>query len=288
MNPEFELVFTNTRKLNSFIKVCESLCCHSDTALMKVKKKGIYILLTDFESYCSVETRVTTLSGMRLTLHVQQFTAKILLDYFVDELKKLCRLKRQVVIVGEPNHVVKVKEYQPGHQHGGNDAVRIKSTEHRPRVFHILSTRQFVAKSQDCVQFRIMNSEFNKIITTQAILSGINGGVGALRVYPKPDEKTCDIQFALRNDGGNFGVTTISTSTISEDVPILRMPSKNIEIVYFVTYLKRSQSILSFPTDYVTVYVSERGIFFHTDIKDGLCTVFFTCNIDQVDLDSYV
>jgi hypothetical protein len=284
MKSKFELVFRDSRKLNTFIKTCEALCSHSDTALFKVKKRGIYILLTDFESSCIVETRITNVNELNLVINVKEFTAKILLDSLVNELRKCFRNKKNVILFGEENNILKIKEIKNNNT-VGNETL-IKSTEHRLRVFHIISTREFINKSKDYIKFRIINTEFNKIITTQAILSGINGGVGKLIIEPKEDDEV-DIIFSLRNNGGSYGTITITTFTKSEDVPILHMPKKRIEITYLLTYLKRSQTMLSFPTDYVTIYVSERGLILHTDIKDNISTLMYTNDVSNVDLDSF-
>ena len=52
------------------------MCTHSDTALFKVKKRGIYILLTDFDSICAVEVRMTSVSDTNFTMNTREFTAK--------------------------------------------------------------------------------------------------------------------------------------------------------------------------------------------------------------------
>lgn len=278
---KFKFAFNDSRKLNAFIKNCESLCSHSDTALFKVKKRGVYILLTDFESKCVVETRITDQSDNIMVLKTKEFTAKILLDSLVNELRKCLRNKRNVYIYGVDDNLLKIKEIS-----SNSKEISIKSTEHRIRVFHILSTREFINKSETYAEFKILNIEFNKIITTQAILSGINGGVGTLIVEPI-DDTNCEIIFSLRNNGGSYGKIKIHTSTESEDVPVLKLPTKRIEITYLLTYLKRSQNLLSFPTDFVTIYVSNVGILLHTGIKDGISTLIFTPHIKE-SLSSYV
>jgi hypothetical protein len=230
-----------------------------------------------------VETRLQKLSELQLKMYTKEFSAKILLDSLVEEMKKSCRNKRNIVIIGESGHVLKVQEVNANQTRG--EIRTIESTEHRMRVYHIVSTREFVKKSEHYIQFRIMNTEFNKIVTTQAILSGINGGVGKLCIEPSGNE--CKIIFSLVNDGGSFGKITIHTSTTSEDVKVYHMPKRKIEISYLLTYLKRSQNMLNFPTDYVTVYVSEKGLILHTDMKDGLCTVLYTHDVSTIDLTSY-
>jgi hypothetical protein len=291
---EFDFLFRDLRKLNTFIKTCEALCAHSDTVLIKVKKRGIYLLLTDFESMCIAEARLTKFTDLNLKLHVKEFTAKILLDSLITLLRKGFRNKMHVMLFGNNQHQLFVQEVSPMHNNTNVSfsPVEVASTEHRIRVYHIISTRDFIHKSDDYIKFKIMNTEFNKIITAQAILSGLSGGVAKLHIKPT-NSTDAKIIFSLRNNSGSFGKITIHTSTTSEDVPILHMCQKDIDVTYLLTYLKRSQNMLSFPTEYVQVYVSNKGIIIHTELKDGMCTIVFTINITEtpdktVDLDSFV
>jgi hypothetical protein len=281
---EFELVFKNVHYLSIFIKNCEALCSHSDTALFKIKKRGIYILLTDFESICVVEFRATNFVDVHVCMNVPEFSAKILLDSLLAELRQGFRNKSKVTIAGESGNLLTV---QYTNIHGAKGEVRrVKSTESRLRVFHVLSTREFIKKSDNYIMFQMMNVEFNKIVTGQAIISGIAGGVGNITVTPITNQE-CTICFSLCNDSGTTGSVAIHTSTKADDVTIFHIPQATIQIKYFVTYLKRSQSMLNCPTDYVTIYISEKGIMLHTSVKEGMCTVLYTRNISDLNLDSY-
>jgi hypothetical protein len=277
---KFELTLRDNRKLNAFIKVCEAMCSHSDTALFKVKSRGVYIMLTDLNSLCAVEVRVLSLADCNFELNCNEFSAKVLLDEFGEDLKKFSKSKRGVVLFATKDHELRLQEV------GASASCPVANTEHRMRVFHILSTREFVKKSKSCVKFSMVNVEFNKIVNSQAVMSGSHGGVPMVRATPKSATE-CEINFFLENNCGAFASVKIHTSTQAEDVRIHTMPKATIEIPYLLTYLKRSQNLLNFPTDCVTVFISERGILLQTGTKDGITALVFTSNIDGIDLDSF-
>ena len=108
----------------------------------------------------------------------------------------------------------------------------VQSTEHRIRIYHILSTREFSVQSDNHTHFSIPNVEFNKIVTAQAIISGSNGGVAKVSVTPTSTTE-CTICFFIQNNGGAFGKVSIYTSTMSDDVTIHHMPTKPIEVTIF-------------------------------------------------------
>jgi hypothetical protein len=286
---EFEMIVRDVRKLSYFIKNCEALQSHSDTVLFKAKPKGIFILLTDFEGFCIVETRLKSLSENAIKLKKEEFNAKILLDSLIEQLKHCVRMKKGAVIRGQDNCLT-VSPLTTNILKNALEVFKVKSTEHRPRVYYIVSTRRYVSESDDYIKFKIPNVELNKIITMQAIVSGSNGGVGIITVEPL-NSTECVIKFSLKNASGSVATLKISTSTTSEDVLIMRMPAKKIEATYLVTYLKRSHNIFNIPTDLATVYVSAKGLVLHTDVRDGMSSVMFICNVNepgkQIDLLSY-
>jgi len=298
MRPLFELSFRDQRKLSAFIKTCEAMSVHSDTALLKVKKRGVYILLSDSESLCCLETRLTdNLQGM-LKIYCKEYSVKILLDSLTDILRQILKNKHSAIICcdAEQPKILLVREVI-GQSHKVVASHSVVGIEHRARVYHIISTNQFRQKSKDYVQFRIPNIELNKIITMQAILSGNNGGIGELIITPIPDDddinntitpnNRCDIQFFIQNNSGGKGGVTIHTHTTAETVPVQSLPKHRIHTKYFLTYLKRSQNLFSTPTDLVTMYVSEKGILIQTDSKDHHSVVIFVSDIADEDLESY-
>ncbi len=291
---KFELVLREPRKLNAFIKTCEAMTIHSDTALFKVKKRGVYILLTDFESLCCLEMRLTeNLKGI-LKLDCPEHAVKILLDSLTNILRKISKNKHSALLYSDETepHLLKVKECQ------ANTVIevhQVESTAHRARVFYLLSTKQFQLKSNDnYLQFRIPNVEFNKIITMQTILSGNNGGVGQIHVQLVPDEvgrpnQRCSIKFLTRNGSGALGGVTIHTRAgdTSVSVPVQHLPTRAFEMTYLLSYLKRSQIFCSVLTESVTVYVSPLGMIVQTDQKENHSIVVFMSDVSHVDLGSF-
>lgn len=283
----FEFSFREPRKLSAFIKTCESMCLHSDTALFKVKKRGIYILLTDLESFCCLECRFTENVQNVLKLNCPEFTAKILLDSLTNILRKICKNKHNAVIYAdsEAPYVLCVKEIM-AQTNRVVDVHTVESTENRARVYYLLSTHEFRKQSEDYIQFRIPNVEFNKIITQQSILSGSSGGVGEILITPV-DKNKCTIKFYLKNHSGAAGGVTIHSFTTAESVPIIKMPLRPINMTYFLTYLKRSQNLFAIPSDSITLFISTQGILIQTDVKDNHSIVIFTLSADGVDLESF-
>ena len=120
-----------------------------------------------------------------------------------------------------------------------------------------------------------------------SIVSGTKGGIVNLSVNTV-DNSSCDLVFFLENESGSNGKLTIHLKDELEDVPIIHKPKQNIDVNFLLTYLKRSQQMLSCQTDYVTMYISDIGLLIHTDVKDGQCIILCTIDINDVDLDSYV
>jgi len=297
MKTLFELAFRDQRKLNAFIKTCEAMTAHSDTALFKVKTRGVYILLTDFESLCCLETRLTENIKNMLKMNCSEFTAKILLDSLTNILRKIARNKHSAILYAdsEKPQTLQIKE-TIGQSHRTVEQYTVESTEHRARVYYVLSTNEFREKSKDYLQFRIPNVEFNKIITMQSILSGNNGGVGEIVVTPVPDEpdqpkSRVEIKFFLKNQSGAMGGVTIHSrcGDDSLSVPVQHIPKETIRTQYFLTYLKRSQTMFTVPSDFVTLLISEKGILVQTDPKENNhYIVIFLSDISDLDLDSFV
>lgn len=294
--------FRDTRKLGTFVKMCEALFVHSDTALFKVKKNVIYVNVTDFESMCSAEGRVVKSPDDSWTVPEEEFTSKILLDSLISELKRAIRNKQLVTIRGEHPHILKIvasysKQFHQKsscidkriHEHSQQNCSEkvVVSTEHRIRVFHIVSRRSFVSKSGNYASFRIVNSEFNKIITMKAIVSGVSGGVASISILPT-NSTECKLIFYVKSNSGTTGKLTISTSSKSTDeVKMLNVPKESINMQYLLSYIKRSQNMMAVPAEFTTVYVSNKGIMLETESKDGISIVLFTNSLEGVDLDSY-
>lgn len=285
----FELAFREWKKLSAFVKTCEALYNHSDTALFKVKPKGLYIMLTDFESLCCLETRLFDQGKNMLKMNCTEYTVKIMLDSFVSILRKVLKNKHSALVSAddETPYVLQIREVI-GHTNKTVETHQVESAEHRARVYHVLSTNEFRRRSTGgYVQFRLPYVEFNKLITMQCIVSGNCGGVGEVTATPPDEQGVCKIRFFVRNNGGMGGGVTLHTHAQAASAPLQHAPHQSVRLQYFLTYLKRSQSIFSNPTDSVTVYVSNQGLLLQTDVKDGHCVVVFIADVSQEDLDSY-
>jgi len=283
-----EIIFElQIRKLTVFLKACDALQAHSDTALFKVTKKGLFIKLTDFESMCGVELRMT---DTHLKLHEDEFSAKILLDSLLNILKVISKNKHLVILFAETphKHILKVKEIlnQPS-QRCVNTHI-VDSAEHRPRVYFQLSTQYFCSQSSNYLHFKLPTIEFNKIITMQAIASGSCGGVAHMDILPHGDElQRCTLVFSVQNHSGMLAKLTIHSFFKANTVPLYHIPAQPIHIQYLVSYLKRSQNLFPLTADFITLYISAFGILIQTDTKDQLSTIIFIQDTSQEDLASY-
>lgn len=285
MGDLFELTLSNMKRLNNVTKMCESINSHSDTALIKVKAGGVYIRLTDFENFCGTECRIP--SKVFQYFHMgttTQWSGKILLDHLTAELRRATRMKQTVTFHVEATQPDILKVRSVHHN------LAIKSTNHRPRVFHPISVEEFVSQNPEYGHFRILNAELQKIINLQCVMSGNHGGVSRLIMTPVGINQT-DVVFSLVGDCGASAVINIHTHEKSAVVPVHRRPTKPIELMYFLAYLKRSQNMFSAATDLTHIYVSSKGMLIKTeskDIQDPLTAMVFIADISKVDLDSYV
>lgn len=282
----FELTFRDWKKLSAFVKTCESIYNQSDTVMVKVKLKGLYIMLTDYESLCCVEARLLDTDSKLIRLNCPEYTVKIVLDSLINIFRKILKNKHSAVLFAEDEnpYTLQVREIA-GHTNKTVEVHKVETAEHRARVFHIMSTNEFKNRSDSYLQFRLPQHEFNKLITMQCIISGNYGGIG--EVIVKPDVKRCHIQFYARNNGGMGGGVTVHTHDNAESAPLQHMPAHNLHIKYFLTYLKRAQNMFTSIVDYITIYVSDKGMLLQTDVKDGQCVVIFIADVSNEDLDSY-
>jgi len=284
----FELAFREGKRLAAFVKTCEAMYNQSDTALFKVKPKGLYILLTDFESLCCLETRLLDTGKGMLKMNCTEYTVKVMLDSFISVLRKILKNKHSALLSAEDEspYVLQIREVV-GVTNKTVETYTVESAEHRARVYHILSTNTFRQQANHYVQFRLPVAEFNKLITMQCIISGNCGGVGEMVVTPAASSELCSIRLHVRNQAGMHGGVTLHTHAKAPSAPLLHRPEQAFQLQYFLTYLKRSQNLFSCPTDFLTVYASDKGLLLQTDVKDGHCVVIFLADISHEDLDSY-
>lgn len=291
MNRAFSWVLTSPQLLNSTLKTLDALFVHSDTAMLKVKKRGLYIMLSDFESLSCSETRFTVNLENILFVNVVEYTAKILLDSLANILRQIVKMKHGAVVYSLLNNPGQVfVDEVIGRKNFVQNTCQVKSAEHRARVFHIVSSTQFERQSaENYLKFKVPNVEFNKIVTIQAIISGMSGGVGFIDVCPDAESPTthCKIRFHTRNHSGGNGGVTINTHSTATTAPLLHLPTKAFKIQYCITYLKRSQNLMFAPTDSVTMWISPKGLLLQTETKDHHSTLVFVADVSDEDLRSY-
>lgn len=279
------------------MKMVGALCAHSDTALFKACKKGIYLLQTDFESMCCTELRLT--SNLHANIIVQEdFTAKIRLDSLSRALRAAHRHKRSAVITAREKHSIVVHEMDHTGVHAmvgeGNIAHthHVESTENRARVFHIMSKRQFQRARSVYACFELASAEMIRIVTSQVILSGTSGGIAKLSVSPGREEgdERAVIQFSVDGGIGTRGSTTIRVrKPHTSDFRLVSVPEAPFEIDYLLTYLKRSQALMAMVDSRVSVAMSTCGILISMSPADGCEVLVFTRDVSKdFDRDSYV
>lgn len=277
----FALTFHDNRVLHAFTKTLESICAYSDTAMLKVKSRGVYVMLSDFESFCCVEARLVENLDEMLYITQPEFTAKFLLDSLTNALRKVAKAKRQAVIYGVAQHKLYVDQI-----HGSRveNTYAISSAEHRPRVFYVMSTTRFC--KQPHVRLRIANAEFSKLVNVLAILSGTCGGVGYVNVQPRRND-ACTLHFYTSNDAGGRGGLKVHTSKSASTAPLLTTCQQEFTVKYFITYLKRAQALMHVPQDMLTLYVSPQGLLLQTPTQDHHSVLAFVADVTNEDINSY-
>jgi hypothetical protein len=281
-------------KISSFIHMLENLMNHSDTAMIKiVKNKGLYILLTDFETMCSVETRYVHDSKVHVEGDEPRLSCKVLLDSLANVLRKIQKNKTNAILASSDPYVMQV--YETNSNGSVLTTHAVTSTEHRPRLYYIISTKVFCQRSQNYCQFQINYSDLNRIINNQCIISGNLGGITTLTVSSAPSlsgvsgarGSAVHIKFHTKSGSGCQGGITIKSSSLCKTTPILHEPSESIHLTFMLTYLKRSQALLATPGYQCMMYVSNKGLIIQTDPREEPSTLITIISCDDVDPDSY-
>ncbi len=260
---------------------------HSDTVMFKVLPSGVYLMLTDSESFCCAEIQLTENIQTMLKLSCPDFSAKIQLDSLTKILKTIWKRRHTAVLFGEPHEpqVLKVREIPPLTNDDGKFVV--EKTEFRARVYYTLSTRVFRENSQNYIKLKMQNGEFNKLLTQLAIISGTHGGIGEIRVWSVPNDKRYKIGFSVKSDSGAEGTIIIHACDTDKTVCVQHAPEHEIHLRYLVTYLKRSQNLLSVQTDYLTMFISDKGLLLTTEPKDHHSVMIYISDVRGLDLESY-
>jgi hypothetical protein len=280
----FEMVLSNMKRLNHLTKICEAICNHSDTAQIKVKKSGAYIDITDSESFCAVECRIPDKTFQYLQWNdtrSDRWSTKVLLDHLTSELRRAARMKQTVTLFAETTQpdILKIRSVE--------HTLSIKSTNHRPRLFRVLSTHKFIQQCPEYAHFRLLNAEWTKLINVQCVMSGNHGGVAEMGLEPLPDGRA-RIWFSIMGHCGSSAEMTIHTHKGSAIAPVVQLPPATIRIRYFLTYLKRCQGLFHSPQDLTHAYLSPAGMLLQTESGETMSTVVFISDVQGVDLDSFV
>lgn len=273
-----DLIIKDPTHGRTFLRALESICVQSDTVLFKVKKQGVFVLLTDPDALCAAETRLNVSQEVQLKLFRADFSAKVMLESLINHIKTLLHSKRPIHMCGTADHKLYIED--------GGRRVILDSAEHRPRTFFVLSTRKF--QSQPVyAKFRIASSEFNRIITSHAIIAGTSGGVTTFQIGPGSEPLSVVIRMTTPSNSCARAVTTIYTSTTTKDVPVDVVPAEQVEARVLLTFLKRSQSIIASSLDHMTVYISKQGLLLQTRQKHSVETLVFIADVSDVDLGSF-
>ena len=297
-----------------FLKHCEGINQHSDTALFKVKARGIFITLTDHEGFCCCETRFCVANEPSFKLNgIQSFSAKIKLDdkdpnsliYILKQSarKHNCKLKSNVFLFANEQKILKAKEFSAIEVKDTTAEIILTGVEHRIRDYFILSENSFEKNSQVFASFTINNKELGDLITTMCTLSGISGGIGTLNIEllqkkieqnsgsdkigqkSKYEEKeACCIKFAVQSNGGCAGYISIICTNESEGAKMIKFPEHSFDISYIMTYLKRCQGLVSKPEENSTFLVSNNGVMIKTEMHDNVRSLVCISAIKDVPL----
>jgi len=271
--------------MNTFQKNCEALLNHSDTIMIKVKAKGVYLMMTDYEGFCLVELRIMN-KDTKPFINMKgkkEATVKIMLDSLIQILKNISKSKHYAILQQDKEHQLTVIETSADQKKTFN-ILEVRSAEHRPRAYFVLSTRSFQKTCKgEYLKFRMIASEVNRLITQLAIISGINGG--KLIVQVDPTENL--LMFQVSNDNGNIGSIKIRSHSKSKVVPFQHIPNNKIECHVLLTYLKRSQGFFQNQTEFLTFMVSENGLIVQNESNHQISVVMHLQDLKHENLESY-
>lgn len=287
MSRLFEISLKDRCSPKTFVKVLESLNAHSDTGMFKVNMRGVYIKVTDPESFCASEVRIPTTSPISVT-HLgskTNFTAKIKLKSLSDHIKKMQKVVAYPRITARRNGELIVETVK----HNTNEVIGsfvVDSLEYRPRIYYVISTNHFRKESDAFVEFSMPVEEWRRLITAQAIGSGTHGGVVTFR-YDPVSETRARMEFIVESESGGRYNQVIHGSTKAAVAPILHLSEKSFDMKFLTIYAKRSLQYLQWQVSTVNLMISERGLIFSADISNVCTALTMIANVEGVDLESY-
>jgi hypothetical protein len=291
----FSFNLNDLKKTNNFLKVIESISNVSDTCLFKINKRGLFIKLTDFESFCCMELRVTNeyKSLISFSAQVEQFEAKIYIESLLHFIKRAHKNKNGIILAGYSTnpfilYVHEVISLSQGLFHTSP----VESSESRPRIYYNLSLRSFkLACHNKYIYFIVPANQFAQMISQLSIFSGVCGGVGEIlaEYHGHKNQGFLCVDFHIKNNSGCVGNYKIFTKEKSNIIPIIECETNKVCLKYFFTYFKRIHQLISSISEEVHLFLSEKGILLNVSIYEKYFNVLiFISDVSCVDLKSYI
>lgn len=253
---------------------------------MKINcKNGVRLLVSDCEYMCCADLRINEHEyKMRVVTSCKKrtYSLRILIDDLVLELRKRCKqkLRAAVLTLFMDSKFPDRLQLQQKSEFLDNQSAFIELATERPRLYYHISTNRFKSQSSDgYTEFKMRGVDLHRIITCQAIVSGIAGGIGSIFVNPL-SARECTVIFALQSFSGCFGGITVHCATETDTLP--HPPSRAIEIQYLHPYLKRIQSFLVNLKESIKLCLSSRGLFIVSETNSYTFQMFL-CNLVDKD-----
>lgn len=322
---EFDIYMEDQKQLMIFGKMCEGLTYHSDTVFFKIKEKGLYIMVTDFEGFFSMEIRI---DKNNIKTHFfgnqKEYTFKISATSLWEVVRTANKKKSNILFYcsKNKNNILQMLEIPTDTEYKDIQKY-IKSTlpievlpcENKSRVFFILSSTIYKNKHKNYSEIKIKNYIFNNMIDYLSICSGFNGGVAEILINSEDnmDQGTTNnlpgyfkntvlkfdskqkiknqgkVTFFITNQAGSAAKISLWGHYHSKQLQMKKFSkTEDVHCRFLLVFFKRSQYILRLlDQEMSTIYVSDGGIFLQTDKTCGITACLFTVDISNIDIDSY-
>lgn len=280
-------IFPDTKKINELSKLLEAFSGLSDTALLKVPRRGeaMQIMLTDFEGLvtCQLQYKFPAhFSWVTTPQAAEEVSVKILLDVLATTLKKIARAKHQCLVYLEHAQRMVLKEIQV--KEGGNvkqwgkrqlqweeiETHQIPLVEERARLYYTLSLPPLLTRLQTnqipFLHMRMPMLELQRLITVHSICCGMSGGVGRLQVVAPPDR--CRLEFVSIDPSGGRSTSRLFPTAVSSTLPLVTVPSESFELSILWTLLKKIQGVLHCLSEHLKVTLLPSKVGFYLRVED--------------------
>lgn len=280
-------IFPDAKKINELSKLLEAFSWLSDTALLKVPRRGeaMQIMLTDFEGLVTSQLQYKFPANFLWVVspHAsEEVSVKILLDVLANTLKKIARAKHQCVVYLEHAQRMVLKEIQI--KEGGTskqwgkrqlqweviETHNIPLVEERARLYYTLSYPHLLTRLQanqtPFLQMKMPLLEFQRLITVHSICCGISGGVGRLQVVAPPER--CRLEFVSLDPSGGRSVTRLFPHAQSHTLALLTVPSQSFDLSILWTLLKKIQGVLHCLSEHLKVTLIPSRVGFYIRVED--------------------